>query len=275
VHCYLVAEPTLRAQAGESTVAIPLDAIERTLRINARDVELTDGRQEVVLDGKPLPFIPLATLLGTQRAGAVTPASWSTVIVSTAQGRAAVGVDRLLDTTHAVLKPLGRYAPAKPFVAGATLSSRGAAELVLEPSELVHAVAQGRAPAASGPHKRGAVLVIDDSLTTRMLEQSILESAGYEVGVAASAEEGLQAARRERRYDLFLVDVEMPGMDGFELVTRVRADPRLKDTPAILVTSRNAPEARARGAAVGADGYIVKSEFDQVALLKLIASLVR
>jgi two-component system chemotaxis sensor kinase CheA len=121
---------------------------------------------------------------------------------------------------------------------------------------------------------RRSVLVIDDSLTTRMLEQSILESAGYEVDTAESGEQGLEAARR-KRYALFLVDVEMPGIDGFTFIERIRADPDLRDTPAILVTSRASADDRNRGDAVGARGYIVKGEFDQVDLLARIERMVR
>ena len=117
------------------------------------------------------------------------------------------------------------------------------------------------------------VLVVDDSLTTRMLEQSILESAGYTVEVALCAEEALEVARR-KRFALFLVDVEMPGMDGFTFVERIRADPALHAIPAILVTSRAAPEDLQRGRDVGAQGYVVKSEFDQSALLAMIRPLV-
>jgi two-component system chemotaxis sensor kinase CheA len=119
-----------------------------------------------------------------------------------------------------------------------------------------------------------SVLVIDDSLTTRMLEQSILESAGYHVDTAVSGEEGLEAAKR-KRYALILVDVEMPGIDGFTFVERIRADSNLRDIPAILVTSRSAATDRMRGEQVGAQGYIVKSEFDQADLLARIEHLVR
>ena len=115
--------------------------------------------------------------------------------------------------------------------------------------------------------------MVDDSLTTRMLEQSILELAGYEVDMATSGEEALEKAAA-RRYALFLVDVEMPGMDGFTFVERTRADAALRQTPAILVSSRSSPEDRRRGQQVGALDYMVKSEFDQNDLLERIGKLV-
>jgi len=118
------------------------------------------------------------------------------------------------------------------------------------------------------------ILIIDDSLTTRMLESSILESAGFAVEMAVSAEEGLDMARRNS-YALFLVDVEMPGMDGFSFVERTRADPILREVPCILVTSRNEPEDRRRGDASGASAYIVKGEFDQLEFLKRVTALVQ
>lgn len=105
-----------------------------------------------------------------------------------------------------------------------------------------------------------------------MLEQSILESAGYQVDVATSGEEALGKAR-EKPYSLFLVDVEMPGMDGFEFVSRARADASLGRVPAILVTSRSATEDRRRGEQCGARDYILKEEFDQRYLLQKIREL--
>jgi two-component system chemotaxis sensor kinase CheA len=106
-----------------------------------------------------------------------------------------------------------------------------------------------------------------------MLEQSILESAGYEVEVAASAEEALDKAQRAP-YALFLVDVEMPGMDGFEFIQRTQQTPALRDVPAILVSSRSSPEDKKRGLEAGAKAYIVKGEFNQVEFLSRIRSLV-
>jgi len=153
------------------------------------------------------------------------------------------------------------------------LNAEGDPQLVLDPEGLVATARIGRArlPELS-PAKRASVLVIDDSLTTRMLEQSILESAGYEVEVATSGEEGLEKARA-KQYGLFLVDVEMPGMDGFEFVSRTQADARLSGVPSILVTSRSAIEDRHRGEQAGARAYIVKGEFDQGYLLRMTREL--
>ena len=118
------------------------------------------------------------------------------------------------------------------------------------------------------------MLVIDDSLTTRMLEQSILESAGYLVDLAVSAEEALERAR-QKKYSLFLVDVEMPGMDGFTFIERIRADASAAGhTGDPRHLARLAGSDRSAGEEVGAQGYMIKSEFDQSQLLALIKRLV-
>ena len=193
-------------------------------------------------------------------------------MVEGARGLAALGVDRLLGTARVVVRPLPEHVHADPIVAGVFLDAEGNPRLVLDPDGLVTDAYRAEDVAIEPAPPRRPVLVVDNSLTTRMLEQSILESAGYEVDVALSGEEALESARR-KRYALFLVDVEMPGMDGFAFVTHVRSDPAIHDIPAILVTSRAAAEDRQRGRDVGAQGYIVKSEFNQVELLTLIQPL--
>ncbi|HEY5146270.1 MAG TPA: response regulator, partial [Polyangiaceae bacterium] len=117
------------------------------------------------------------------------------------------------------------------------------------------------------------ILIVDDSLTTRMLEQSILESAGYAVDLATSGEEGLTRAR-QGPHSLFLVDVEMPGINGFEFVARTRVDPELRVVPAIMVSSCDSADDRRRAEEAGAQAYIVKGEFDQGQFLRTIRELI-
>ncbi len=224
----------------------------------------------VLYEKSAIPFVPLSKALDGARPAASR--NWTAAVVAGAGGLAALGVDRLLGAARVVVRPLPEHADADAIVAGLFLDAEGNPQLFLDPDGLVtKAYRTEEAALDQAPSKR-PVLVVDDSLTTRMLEQSILESAGYDVDVALSAEEALESARR-KRYALFLVDVEMPGMDGFSFVRHVRSDPAIHDIPAILVTSRNAPEDRQRGRDVGAQGYIVKSEFNQVELLKMIKPL--
>jgi two-component system chemotaxis sensor kinase CheA len=167
---------------------------------------------------------------------------------------------------------LPELAVAEALVAGASLDAEGNPRLVLDADGLIAKASSLRGAVLPRSVERTPILVIDDSLTTRMLEQSILESAGFEVELATCGEEALAKAK-SRRYALFLVDVEMPGMDGFAFIERTRADPALRVTPAILVTSRASAEDRRRGEEVGACGYVVKSEFDQSWLLNRIREL--
>jgi two-component system chemotaxis sensor kinase CheA len=259
----------LVVDAAGTSVTIPLDAVVETLRIEASDVARTSEGEAVVHDGSAVPFLPLSRVLSSRRAPARGARPWSAVVVRGTGGVAVVGVDRLLGTANVVLRPLPELAPASAIVAGASLDAEGSPRLVLDPDALVLAAAQRVTAEQETTVQRAPILVIDDSLTTRMLERSILESAGYEVDVATSGEEGVEKARRTR-YALFLVDIEMPGMDGFTFIERTRADPELRGVPAILVSSRASPEDRRRGQEVGALDYMIKSEFDQGALLARI-----
>jgi two-component system chemotaxis sensor kinase CheA len=196
------------------------------------------------------------------------------VVVQAGDRSVAVGVDRILGTASVVMRPLPALLEADPLVSGASLDAEGNPQLVLDAAGLLAAGEQrGRVLSEDTAAVPPPLLVIDDSLTTRMLEQSILESAGYHVDLAVSAEEGLAKAH-ERRYGAFVVDVEMPGMDGFDFVATTRADPTLCEVPSILVTSRNSAADRRRGEEVGSCAYIVKSEFDQGHLLATIQGVI-
>lgn len=264
----------LVVEVSGTSAAIPLDSISQTLRVNDAEIARSVQSQSIVHQGKVIPFLPLDRILRRSGSTSRRRRAWSAVVVYRGSQQVAVGVDRLLGTASIVMRSLPAVLEVDSVIAGASLDAEGNPQLVLDPSGLVTLgesnLGLAREPT---PTPRAPVLVLDDSLTTRMLEQSILESAGYEVELAGSAEEGLAKAC-ERAYSLFLVDLEMPGMNGFDFVTTARADPRLRGIPAILVTSRNTPEDRQRGEQVGARAYIVKGEFDQGHLLKTIRRLI-
>ncbi|MGE0453560.1 MAG: response regulator [Vicinamibacteria bacterium] len=261
----------LLVEVSSATVAIPLDAVRATLRAAPSDVAGAGDGRSILYEGSLVPFLPLSYLLRGETRRAERAAT--VVILAGADGLAAVGVERLLGTASLLVRPLPRLAPADPVVGGVTLDSEGKPQLVVDPDQVVAAARRGVRLAPAPAAEPSRILVVDDSLTTRMLEQSILESAGYAVELATSGEEALEKARRDR-YALMLVDIEMPGMDGFALLEELRSDAGLRGVPTILVTSRASPDDRTRGLAAGARAYIVKSEFDQAQLLETIRRLV-
>jgi two-component system chemotaxis sensor kinase CheA len=269
----LAAIDALIVEASGFSASIPLDAVRHTLRIESGGIGKTSNGESVVYGGAAIPFALLPRLLKWGAAAPRNGRASSAVIVEGAGGLAAIGVERLCGTASIILRPMSKLAPPLALLSGASLDAEGNTQIVLDPGGLVRATSAigvaRREPEKPPPR----VLIVDDSLTTRMLEQSILESAGFEVDVAMSGEEALEAAA-SKRYALFLVDVEMPGMDGFTFIERYHMDSALRDIPAILVTSRASPEDRRRGDAVGARGYVVKAEFDQVELLERIRQLV-
>jgi two-component system chemotaxis sensor kinase CheA len=257
----------VETEGSGGIVAIPLDSVRATRRTTASEITFAPPAASMLHGDRAIPFLPLATALDGTAWSAEQ--SWAAVIVAEGDALAAIGVERLLGTAKIVVRPLPQPITASPIVTAAALDADGNPQIILDPSGLIAAARRGRPAELAAPSAKRTVLVVDDSLTTRMLERSILESAGYEVDLAVSAEDALERLR-DRRYALILVDVEMPGMDGFTFVERLRTDAKSRDIPAILVTSLAAPEHRRRGREVGAQGYIVKSEFDQAELLSMI-----
>ena len=262
----------LRLQSGDLDVCVPLHAVREIARVTPSDVHRSARGDVIVRDEQSIRVAPLAPLIGRPDDLRPTTAR-SVAIIEAASGTIVLTVSRVRGTAGILLRGLPTLALASPIIAGACVDAGGRAMLVLDPEQLVAAALEMSGQAAAVRPTKHHLLVVDDSITTRMLEQSILESAGFDVDVAVSAEHGL-ARVRATDYALVLVDVEMPGMDGFGFIEELRRDARLRDLPAILVTSRNAPEDRQRGHDVGAQDYVVKSEFDQAKLISRIRELV-
>lgn len=267
----------LLVEAGGTVTSLPLDSVRACVRLSAVEAATAAATGKLVFEGTAAPFRPLVETLYTGRPVPDTAGPGAAVMVQSAEGTVAVGVDRLCGTHALVARPLPDLAPSTRAVGSVSVDADGNPRLVLDPEGLVSEMLRNGVDSARVAVATVApplpVLVVDDSLTTRMLERSILESAGYQVDLAASGEEGLDLAR-SRTYGLFLTDIDMPGIDGFTFVERTRADPELAGVPAILVSSRASAADRDRGMRAGASAYVVKGEFDQEELLAHIRRLV-
>jgi len=261
--------PALAVQCGGTDSLIPFSAVRSAFSLRAQNLAHTVEGERLLVNGEAIPYASLAVCLGQAATGRLKAG----LVLQMAGGVAAIGVDRILGVREAVVLPLPVLAPAHALVAGACLDASGVPGLVLDPEGLIGLVGSMHSTGTS-PISAVALplLVIDDSLTTRMLEQSILETAGYQVVLAASAEEGL-AKLKQGRFGLILVDLEMPGMNGLEFLESVGKNRDLRGIPAIMVSSRSSAEDLYRAKQAGAVDYITKGEFNQDKLLKRIREL--
>jgi CheY-like chemotaxis protein len=231
---------------GEVWLALPLTAIERAVSINTPEASLP-----IVVDERELPALRLADLVG-----APPPPPRAVALVLRSGG--ALLVDRVRPPLSLVVEPLGRLLALHPWLIGATVDPRGRAIGVLDAERLLCAFASrsagDAAEVADGAHR---VLVVDDSLVAREAAAAALRAAGVTFDVARDGREAL--AKLERgSYAVVLSDLEMPHLDGFGLVERMRASSRLRDQPVVVCSSRLDADARQRLSPFGVEGYIDK-----------------
>ncbi|MHC5082232.1 MAG: ATP-binding response regulator, partial [Planctomycetota bacterium] len=269
----------LLVKSGSEIVALPSNFLVETRWVNPKDISVEGGRPVMSGRGQILPLIDLRRFLslpGDDRPP--TDSRIATVIVKFRNELLALRVDKILRFEEEVVKSSGPFLQNHPFVSGVTILRKGEPCFILNMYDIfkyAKAWQEVLDPALLGPVKtvQKRVLVVDDSITTRTLEKSILENAGYNVSVARDGEEALSLAR-EGAYQLVVTDIEMPGISGFELTEQLRRDLKYKDVPIVIVTSLARDEDRRRGIDVGAQAYIVKGTFDQRRLLDTVRSLI-
>jgi two-component system chemotaxis sensor kinase CheA len=269
----------LLMSCGGHLFAVPIQAVERLHRIKPNSIQKAEGKSVIVLDGQPVPLFSLDQLLSLEHLpGGVQGEVLSVMVLRLGGRRTAVLVDRFLSEVETVIQDLGPAAPPDRKISSGIVLESGAVAFVLNVMELpkasVHRELQSLAKASERSPKPQplSILVVDDSLTTRMLEKSILEAHGYRVRVAVDGLEALDQLRVET-VDLVISDVEMPRLDGFGLLEAMKKDLNLARVPVIVVTSLDRPEEQKRGLSLGAAAYIVKRKFDQEELLAAIRQI--
>ena len=262
-------------RAGQ-TFGLPLASVLEA--VTPEESSSLGGSASIELRGESVVLADLAAVLGA--AAPPLPERPPAVVVTSSSNRLALAVDAVTGEQETVVKPLGSMLAGIPGYLGAAILPDGRAALVLDPAWVARAGAGRRGPApvpiASAPDAGTAVapriLVVDDQFTVRELQRSILEAAGFPVEIARDGREALDRVRLGG-IEMVLTDVEMPEMDGLELLAAIRADEATRSLPVVLVTSRGSEEDRRRGAEAGADAYVVKGEFDQRALLETVQRL--
>ncbi|GLH34580.1 MULTISPECIES: hybrid sensor histidine kinase/response regulator [Pseudomonas] len=273
---------SLVVEVGGEAYAFPLAHIERTLEVTAEQIVQIEGRQHFWHEGRHIGLVAASQLLNRPAAQG-DESALRVVVIREREQLYGVAVERLIGERVLVVMPLdARLGKVQDISAGALLDD-GSVVLIVDVEDLLRSVEKllstgrleriERGVQAGRGASRKRILVVDDSLTVRELQRKLLSNRGFEVAVAVDGMDGWNALRSED-FDLLITDIDMPRMDGIELVTLVRRDQRLQSLPVMVVSYKDREEDRRRGLDAGADYYLAKASFHDDALLDAVVELI-
>lgn len=272
---------TLLIQIAGEPYAVPLAQISRAVRVPEASLQSIGGHAAFDLEGKSIGLVD-AGLVVSGRTAPQMPGDKAVVVLGGRERSFGLLVERFIGECELVVQKLDTRLGKVQNVSAAAVMEDGSPVLILDVDDVIRTVeklvaerriARASAVSADADNAARRVLVVEDSLTVRELQRKILANAGYDVEVAADGMEGWNTAR-SHRFDLIVTDIDMPRLDGIELVQRVRKDPHLQNTPVMIVSYKDRPEDRARGLEAGADHYLAKASFHDSALLDAVRELI-
>jgi two-component system sensor histidine kinase and response regulator WspE len=273
---------SLVVEVGEEAYAFPLAHIERMCDLEPDDIVQLEGRQHFWHEGRHVGLVAASQLL-QRPPGQGNQETLKVVVIRERDAVYGIAVERFIGERTLVVLPLDdRLGKVQDISAGALLDD-GSVVLIVDVEDMLRSVdkllntgrleriARRTQQTLEAPRKR--ILVVDDSLTVRELQRKLLLNRGYEVAVAVDGMDGWNALRSED-FDLLITDIDMPRMDGIELVTLLRRDTRLQSLPVMVVSYKDREEDRRRGLDAGADYYLAKASFHDDALLDAVVELI-
>jgi len=281
----LAVTQAILVRIGEATFAIPMTSVQGVARVNPEDLAtlLAEDEPTFRYGLEEYGIHDLAELLGLPPGLPAEGEQQPLLLTRAGDLRAAIRIDAVIGSREIVVKSVGPQISSVPGLLGATIMGDGAVLIILDLAPLVrHGITRRQQRLADGLSAVQApiieevrvnplVMVVDDSITMRKVTGRVLERHEYEV---STAKDGIDAIEKlhERVPDMMLLDIEMPRMDGYELATHMKADPRLRDVPIIMITSRSGDKHRQRAFDIGVDRYLGKP-YQEAELLAQIAEV--
>jgi two-component system, chemotaxis family, sensor histidine kinase and response regulator WspE len=271
---------TLLVEIAGEPYAFPLARIDQIIILNKADISVIEGRQYFTMEHKNIGLIAASQVLELSKPSPKLEAL-PIIIISDQSNTYGIVVDQFLGERDLVVRPLDPRLGKVQDITATALMGDGSPILIIDVSDLVRSidnilnsrrlkkVDQG----TETPNKHKSILVVDDSITVREMERKLLENQGYQVDVAVDGMEGWNAVRTNH-YDLVLSDIDMPRMNGIELLKHIRNHPKLNTIPVIVVSYRDREEDRIQGLESGADYYLTKSSFHDDSLLNAVVDLI-
>jgi len=269
----------LVVQCSDRQFVIPSNYINNVNRVSASNIKRVENKSTIILNDIPVTLLYLCDILGIKKYKTTEDSSFVKIVVITFFDKlVAFAVSDILEEIELLIKPLNKQLARIKNISGATILGNGKIVPVLNIPDLIKTTEKSFGKTTDLTFKTNEsardILVVDDSITSRMLLQDILETAGYNV---KSTSDGMNALKiiKESHFDLIVSDIEMPLMNGFQFTRLVKSMDNLKDIPVVLVTALSRDEDKIKGMDAGANAYIVKSDFEQSNLLEVISRLLQ
>lgn len=259
-------------RAGSGRFVVLESSIEQAILLSSDVLRTVEGRRYAFHDGALWPLVDAVRLLEDEAA----PGGFDSrpaLALSVGERQLMLAVDEITAAAEFVVKPLGERIRHGGFVIGASILEDGHLACVLDTTTIARSAITEPVRETALPRAPRRVLVVDDSLTTRQLMVSILATAGYEVEAASDGQTAWERLLKEPSPEIVVSDVEMPRVNGFQLLARIKASPQTASLPVVLVTARSSDTDRRRALELGADGYVVKGRFDKKELLDVLSEL--
>lgn len=274
---------TLIVKISDEPYAFPLARVDRIVKLEKSDIYIVEGRQYFTKDGQNIGLIAAHHILELPE---TLPDSESLCVVVISDQANAYGllVDQFSGERDLVVRPLDPRLGKVRDISASALMDDGSPVLIVDVSDLVRSIDNALSIWQLSPvdiHKakkaksrdRKRILVVDDSITVREMTRKLLQNRGYDVDVAVNGMDGWTAIRTNP-YDLVVSDIDMPRMNGIELVKQIKEHPKLNTLPVIIVSYRDREDDRIQGMEAGANYYLTKSSFHDDTLVNAIVDLI-
>lgn len=275
---------TLLVEISGESYAFPLARIEQIVMVNKENIYSAEHRQYFTMDNKNIGLVAAYQVLELKQPPPKSD-TLSVVVISEQSDFYGLVVDRFLGEHDLVVRPLDPRLGKVQDLSAAALMGDGSPILIVDVSDLMRSidnlldksqlnrVLSGSSSESGTVDRRKTILVVDDSITVREMERKLLQNKGYKVDVAVDGMEGWHTVSTNQ-YDLIISDVDMPRMNGIELVGKIKTHPKYKAIPVIIVSYKDREEDRLRGLEAGADYYLTKSSFQDDTLVNVVFDLI-
>jgi len=272
---------SLLVEIGDEPYAIPLSRIERIVSLHPDELKKAENHYYCEIEGENIGIVDACQIFGINRQK-LDKQKYPIVIISDRLSKFGMSVDRFLNQTDLVVIPINRKLGRIPNISSGAILEDGTPVLITDVDDLVRSIdviiKSGKLEKADiskqkSNKKLKHILVVDDSLTVREVERKLLENKGYKVTVAVDGIDGWNSLHRDK-FDLVVSDIDMPRMNGIEMVKRIKNDPKYRDLPIMIVSYKDREEDKKAGLSAGATYYLTKSSFHDDSLLEAVYDLI-